>query len=226
MRSDRDTCVFRWPSVRHDTFSILCAAVLLLALSCDASAQLQIKADVAADESKTAGDAEADQDSAQSKEVVDQINSIRRQMGGGVASQLEGLFDDSEDGRQQLEREFKRRLNDLVATPRPAPAVQPAPLDGAMDRVGASLRTAARQLDSVAADLEDVGLYTEADMIRTNAANLRSRARSVAPGWVTKAAQTGRSGSSRLPVAERSGALSGSSGLPTSALDPKIRPRQ
>ena len=63
---------------------------------------------------------ESPQTPAQHSEMVDQINAIRRQMGGGVAEQLNGLFDDSGHGREQLQREFERQLNELVATPRRA----------------------------------------------------------------------------------------------------------
>ena len=68
--------------------------------------------EVFGDESAAAEDsperAVGDDTADQQNEIVDQINSIRRQMGGGVADQLEGLLGEPGHGREQLQREFDR----------------------------------------------------------------------------------------------------------------------
>lgn len=166
-------------------------------------------------------------------EMIDQINALRRQMGGGVADQLDGLFDDSEQGREQLQREFNRELNKLVAKPLPAEVVAPVPGDSRKDAANpmcVALRNAARELDSVAADLEDAELYQTADRIRASAVNLRSQARKKVFNRTASARQPGRAVSNWMPSPSSLDAPAESprtrSGLPANALDPKIRPRQ
>lgn len=161
-------------------------------------------------------------------QTVDQINEIRRQMGGGVAGQLEGLFDSPDQGRQQLQRQFDRQLNDLVGTSTspPVPAVQPLPPSGSSHSVCVTLRLAARELDSVAADLEDIALYAEADQIRGNARNLRLRARMMAPGRTANAALPGGSTWQYPPSTTRPELSQDGGDLPMNPSDPRIRPRQ
>jgi hypothetical protein len=182
---------------------------------------------------KESQQAPAQQRELMDQKVIDQINAIRRQMGGGVADQLDGLFDDSEQGREQLQQEFNRELNQLVAKPRPAEVPTPVPAQPRTDagnRSSVALRNAARELDAVAADLEDAELYQAADGIRASAANLRSQARTMAFSRTAKAKQSGRAvpGWRLSPVSPDESIQSPStrSGLPASALDPKIRPRQ
>jgi len=226
MNTDRDTYVFWRRLVSNGTLLIVFAAGLLIALPRNGWAQVPAKPAAAADdpagELEALRQAENGQRAAQSNGMLDEINALRREMGGGVASQLEGLYDDSEDGRRQLQRAFDRGINGLMGTQRPASAVPLASSGGAVARVCASLRKAARELDATAADLEDAELYTEADMVRSSAGNLRCRARAVAPSWAEKAAQPGFC----LPSMGFADEALGGSGLPTKGADPKIRPRQ
>ncbi len=161
-------------------------------------------------------------------QAVDQINAIRRQMGGGVAAQLEGLFENSDRGRQQLQHEFDRHLNNLMgaSTAPPVPAVQSHLPSGSARSVCVTLRQAARKLDSVAADLEDIELYAESDQIRGNARNLRLRARMMAPSRTANAVLPGGSTWQQSPRYPRPASTSDESGLPMNPSGPKIRPRQ
>ena len=147
-------------------------------------------------------------------------------MGGGVAEQLKGMFDDSGHGVEQLQRDFERELNDLATAPRRVQVAKALPSECETSRVCESLRKAARKLDSVAADLEDTGLYHEADRIRASAGELRLRARTMAPCRTAKAVQPSDSVSSQSPIFAPSGASAEGSGLPPNAADLKIRTRQ
>ena len=185
-------------------------------------------AKVSGDDSKAAAGSSAAADATdrveQQSEIVDQINAIRRQMGGGVAERLKGMFDDSGHGVEQLQRDFERELNDLATAPSRVQVAMPSECETSC--VCESLRKAARKLDSVAADLEDTGLYHEADRIRASAGELRLRARTMAPCRTAKAVQPSDSVSSQSPIFDPSGASAEGSGLPPNAADLKIRTRQ
>ena len=247
MKSDWDSCFFSWlrrPTVRHRTLLIFCGLVGLgvsPALSGNAGAQLaqeslpdrpagpsESAAKVSGDDSKAAAGSSAAADATdrveQQSEIVDQINAIRRQMGGGVAERLKGMFDDSGHGVEQLQRDFERELNDLATAPSRVQVAMPSECEASC--VCESLRKAARKLDSVAADLEDTGLYHEADRIRASAGELRLRARTMAPCRTAKAVQPSDSVSSQSPIFDPSGASAEGSGLPAKAADLKIRTRQ
>ena len=263
MKSDGDSCFFRWPrqpAVRHRKLLIFCGLVGLgmsLALCGNAGAQLRPNPDnvspgpvqqaqeslsdrpvsqLGAAAQVLGGDSKAAERSSaaagatdrvgQQSEIVDQINEIRRQMGGGVAEQLKGMFDDSGRGVEQLQHDFETELNDLATAPRRTQVAKPLDYECETSRMCVSLRKAARELDSVAADLEDIGLYKEADKIRASAGELRTRARTVAPCRSAKAVQTSDSVSSQSPIFAPSGASAEGSGLPPNAADLKIRTRQ
>lgn len=123
--------------------------------------------------------------------TVDAINQIRRQMGGGVAEQLQGLFEHPDQGRQSLQEDFDERLQQLNSaryrTPLPDHRIvgHRPPGDGFPHRQHheqqqiriRAIRQAARQLDETAADLEDYNLYEAADRLRALAAELRQQLR-------------------------------------------------
>lgn len=122
--------------------------------------------------------------------VMTEINSIRQMMGGGVAEQLKGILPDPELGLQ-LEADFEKalrqqasQLNPGLATPGPSnpnrvrslnsggPPPQSPPVASQVPKLihhHHRLRAAARQLELIAADLEDGELYQEADSLREQA---------------------------------------------------------
>ena len=123
------------PFVGRSTVLVFCGVGLLLAphghgaamaklqLSSNAAApervapQSESGEKIAGDDLAAAEDSPADESGieaeAQQNEIIDQINAIRRQMGGGVADQLEGLMGKPEQSREELQREFDRKLNEL-----------------------------------------------------------------------------------------------------------------
>ncbi len=164
-----------------------------------------------------------------SAEIVDEIKAIRSQLGGGVAGQLEGLFQDPAEGKElegEFEKELMRKLEAMRKLGGPTEgeagakeAINPddaqgplaasgsgvaakrllrslksvsptgaSPVNISPNRTGgfsgavsngqvASLRNAARHLEAAAADLEETGLYSEADHLREQARSLWRRGR-------------------------------------------------
>jgi TolA-binding protein len=192
-----------WPSpaVRHchkDTWTThrlaseyrrLAAIVLVLLAAAPCSGQTESPAIPAASD-QTAQQPEpalpAPSSSAQvPDEVLDQINALREKMGGGVAEQLQGLFPDQQQGRESLQQDFNRRFQRLQSEEQAAPGQVVAPSldtqnsqqEGFPPTQRVALRLAARRLDVVAADLEDLDLYRQADQIRAHANRLRISAR-------------------------------------------------
>lgn len=112
---------------------------------------------------------------------LEDIKNIRARLGGGVAEQFQGLTDDADPMGERLFDSELRRVAGLPAnepetsTTTSRLASSPSSMLGAPEI--ATLRSAARHLDSAAADLEDINLYGQADMIRKQAAELRKRAR-------------------------------------------------
>lgn len=150
--------------------------------------------------------------------LIDEINAIRRQLGGGIAEELKGL-NLGNHVENQLREDFDQELNRLAArrqalsivgSPRLGPdrnkwhdsrndlfsgetsennlnisrSVAPSGLTPIHPRTRISqslqikkLRLSARRLDEIAAELEEVGLYEEADSIRGQARNFWLKAR-------------------------------------------------
>ena len=122
---------------------------------------------------------------------------IQGQMGGGVTEQLKGIagFEsvaghfDAELRRvagvgqsTQATVTSNRTQGAVPAVTKTVSATQPNPLPfgsalKATNPKVASLRSAARHLDAAAADLEDIGLYADADAMRARANRLRQEAR-------------------------------------------------
>ena len=120
---------------------------------------------------------------------------IQAQMGGGVAEQFKSI-----PGYESVADEFDAELQKIAGRSTPAPlpmvaskngepivnpvvaGVKPkvtqfnSPAVSANPKI-AALRSAARHLDAAAADLEDVGLYADADAMRVRANRLRMEAR-------------------------------------------------
>ena len=197
IKTDGDTCVFggrpRNPRRRRNRLarvSLLSWNVwLALLASCVLPSDLLGQAAIEqATDDATQINAKEPQVTDDQRQAIDQIKAIRRQMGGGVASQLEGLFEGSGQGREHLQREFDRQLKGLVGSPPKVPAAQSEPATDSNHDICSTLRQAARELDSIAADVEDVQLYAEADQIRANAKILRLRARVMAPARVASTA--------------------------------------
>ena len=123
---------------------------------------------------------------------------IQGQMGGGVTEQLKGIA-----GFESVAGHFDAELRRVAGvgqstqatvtsnrTQGAVPAVtktvsatqqpNPLPFGSALKTTNpkvASLRSAARHLDAAAADLEDIGLYADADAMRARANRLRQEAR-------------------------------------------------
>ncbi len=144
---------------------------------------------------ETPGDEKANPPDARqlSSEEIAEILKIRRALGGPVSatsapSQTAPAIL-SEDEPQAFRGAFHQALQAVKATP-PAPVrngVFPRRLDASPTHAPrpafVAMRQAARKLDEVAANLEDIGSYTSADRLRGIAASLRLEARALAsPG--------------------------------------------
>lgn len=132
--------------------------------------------------------------------VVDEIREIRKLLGDGIAERLEGLDLGKSGEPMNLEQVFNRELDRLSkqtsqsggrASSKMTPPEHPAPPDPAhvshpialrstaTDPAPAAvrLRRAARRLEEIAADLEDVHLFQDADEIREQARKFWNKAR-------------------------------------------------
>ena len=137
---------------------------------------------------------------AQNQALIDEIRAIRKLLGGGIAQRLEGLDLGKPGAPMNAEQVFNEELDRLAKqtdqpggaesaplTPpdQPAPASQAHvshPLAHRSDTKGpassaARLRSAARCLDDIAADLEDIRLFRDADEIRGQARMIWYKAR-------------------------------------------------
>jgi len=152
------------------------------------------------------------------QDLIDEINAIRRQLGGGIAEELKGL-DLGNHVENQLREDFDQELNRLVTKRRTLsvagmpqshayrnkwqdskidpPSGETSKNDFSISRSSApiglnpthpvtripqslqikKLRSSAHRLDEIAAELEEVGLYEEADSIRGQARNFWLNAR-------------------------------------------------
>ena len=139
--------------------------------------------------------------------VVEEINAIRAQLGGGIAKQLEGLLDDPNQipggngPAGPLQQDFEQELKKLTAahgrpqvgTPSPPPWEMRTPQNSRpvmaaahhlvrstavqAPRLVENLRNAARNLEQAAAELEYAGRFAQADQIRLQARELWLQAR-------------------------------------------------
>ncbi len=137
-------------------------------------------------------------------ESIDEILEIRKQLGGGTGLETHELFDFSSTGCQGSERlpccpsalastlpdcpdcesaaTYSERLFFSMLQPDPARCRNEGGLpatDNAMEKDGhvRQIRDIARRLEQLAADLEDLDLFTDADSLRSRAARLRFTAR-------------------------------------------------
>ena len=135
------------------------------------------------------------------QDIVDEINAIRGQLGGGVAEQLKGLnlIGQGEGSGlvEEVQREFSQEVSRLagegkrtfpqvqlpgVGTIEPGPIVTVSRAIGMPKRLehystAEKLRSVARRMEEIAADLEGVNFYQDADKIRGQAQLFWQKAR-------------------------------------------------
>jgi hypothetical protein len=114
-----------------------------------------------------------------------ELEGVRERVGGGIFRGT--LFDGNQEQDRALFQQALARWEaeqQPQACPRviewPAQPAQYAPSPNPMQAASEQLRVSARNLDSVAADLEDAGKYAEADRLRASAKKLRREAREFA----------------------------------------------
>ena len=110
--------------------------------------------------------------------MMDEINAIRAQLGGGIGEQLKGMFDDDQELNLEFQKQLKRQGQVKLppsATYRQV-ATEPKSQAPPVPRVS-RLRSVARLLDQAAADLEELEMYQDADRIREQAQQYRQMAR-------------------------------------------------
>jgi hypothetical protein len=134
------------------------------------------------------------------EDLVNEIQAIRKQLGGSIAEQFNGLELGKPGAPMSAQQVFNQELDRLAAqTLQPgglppsalAPAGHQPPVSQSnvsrplklrspasdLERTTVRLRQAARQLDEIAADLEDARLFQDADEIREQARRFWSKAR-------------------------------------------------
>jgi hypothetical protein len=119
--------------------------------------------------------------------VIDDINQIRRQLGGGIGKELEGLNQIIKENpisgglwttidADELDAEFNNELERLVEKPEAASKSYSRNLSSPRSAVQ-TLRESARMLETIAANLEEVNHYAEADSLRGQARDFWLKAR-------------------------------------------------
>lgn len=146
-------------------------------------------------ESQTAAATSQDEDDLIQQQMVEEIDSIRQKLGGGIGE----IFSGSAAEQNQYQSLFRRQLESILAdeTPekpdhlfqnsqnsRTTPTAEltaqnsVGPIRGLLDASQiAARRKAARLLEKAAAELEEVSLYADADLLREKANQLWQSAR-------------------------------------------------
>lgn len=143
-------------------------------------------------ESQTAAASSQDEENLIQQQMIEEINSIRQKLGGGMGE----IFSGSAAEQNQYQSLFKRQLESILADQtQELPnklsqngETKPAAELTAENRVGvtrglldetqiAARRKAARLLEKAAAELEEVSLYVDADLLREKANQLWQSAR-------------------------------------------------
>lgn len=122
--------------------------------------------------------------------ILSEIKAIRTRLGGGVAHQLEGIWDHSglpdnplltdadnaATGQLMLESAFDDEIKQLAGN-QDRSGGPAEPLAERQPSMAIRLRAAARYLDLAAAELEEVSQFSHADELRRQAHMLRLQAR-------------------------------------------------
>ena len=125
------------------------------------------------------------------EESIAEILEIRERLGGGTGLELSDLFaEESKTVNQTMKLDRSFQFNQPVKSEalfrqavQACEKAQTAPTQLVSFAKASSLRKIARKMDEVAADLEDIELFEDADFIRKRAQNLREKLRmAVIPG--------------------------------------------